>query len=119
MTIIIKRVYEEAAPEDGYRILVDRLWPRGVSKGALHIDEWGKDVAPSSELRKAWHHGKIDDGEFASRYAAELDGNPGVTALAERAGDGTVTLLIAAKDVARSHADVLERAILDVNGRVP
>ncbi len=111
MNVTIKRVYEEATPEDGYRILVDRLWPRGVAKSDLIMDEWGKDVAPSAELRKAWHHGDIDDEEFRSRYAAELDGNPAVAALAEKARKGTVTLLIAAKDIERSHAHVLARDI--------
>ena len=111
MDIKIKRVYEESAAGDGYRILVDRLWPRGVAKSDLVMDEWGKDIAPSAELRKAWHHGDIDDAEFRSRYAAELDGNPGVVALAKKARTDTVTLLIAAKDVARSHAHVLAKAI--------
>lgn len=111
MDIKIKRVYEDATPEDGYRILVDRLWPRGVAKADLVMDEWGKDVAPSAELRKAWHHGDIDDAEFRSRYAAELDGNPAVATLAEKASHGTLTLLIAAKDVERSHAHVLADAI--------
>lgn len=111
MGVNIKRVYEEAAPEDGYRILVDRLWPRGIAKTALPMDEWGKNVAPSADLRKLWHHGEIDDDEFHTRYAAELDGNPEIADLARRAETGTVTLLIAAKDVARSHAHVLARAI--------
>ncbi|MFT3944675.1 MAG: DUF488 family protein [Ancrocorticia sp.] len=111
MTIRIKRVYEAATPEDGYRVLVDRLWPRGVAKSDLVMDEWGKDASPSAELRKAWHHGDIDDAEFRSRYAAELEGNPAVVALAEKARKGTVTLLIAAKDVGRSHAHLLAQAI--------
>ena len=111
MDIKIKRVYEDATPADGYRVLVDRLWPRGVAKADLVMDEWGKNVAPSSELRKAWHHGDIDDAEFHSRYAVELDGNPAVAALAEKARSGTLTLLIAAKDVERSHAHVLADAI--------
>lgn len=111
MSVNIKRVYEDAAPGDGYRILVDRLWPRGVAKAALSMDEWGKNVAPSSDLRKLWHHGEIDDDEFHARYAAELDGNPEITELARRSKEGTVTLLIAAKDVKRSHAHVLVRAI--------
>ncbi len=111
MDIRIKRVYEAAAPEDGYRVLVDRLWPRGIAKANLVMDEWGKDVAPPAQLRTAWHHGDIDDDEFRSRYGAELDGNPAVLALAEKARSGTLTLLIAAKDVTRSHAHVLADAI--------
>ncbi len=111
MTVQIKRVYENASPDDGYRVLVDRLWPRGVAKAALQMDEWGKDVAPSADLRKAWHHGEIDDDEFHSRYTAELAGNPGVEKLAERARKGTVTLLVSAKDEERSHAHVLAKAI--------
>lgn len=111
MTVQIKRVYEDASPTDGYRVLVDRLWPRGVAKASLPMDEWDKDVAPSADLRKAWHHGDIPNDEFYSRYAAELDGNPGVKKLAERAHEGTVTLLIAAKDEEHSHAHVLAKAI--------
>ena len=108
---MLKRVYEEPSPDDGYRVLVDRLWPRGVRKDELDYDEWAKDVAPSADLRRAWHHGEITDSAFRQEYAAQLDGNPGVAALAERARRGRVTLLFAAKDTARSHAHVLKAAI--------
>ena len=112
MSIRIARVYDEpSAAEDGYRVLVDRLWPRGMRKDRLRLDEWAKDVAPSTELRRAWHSGQIDGDEFAARYAAELDGNPSVAALARRAEAGTVTLLVATRDVAHSHAHVLVRAL--------
>lgn len=111
MTIGIKRVYEAPAPDDGWRALVDRLWPRGIKKADLEMDEWAKDVAPSADLRRAWHHGDISDGAFRERYAVELDGNPALAELAEKARTGTVTLLVATRDVATSHAHVLADAI--------
>lgn len=111
MDIQIKRVYDEADPSDGYRVLVDRLWPRGVRKDSLVMDEWAKDVTPSTDLRKAWHSGHIGNDEFYRAYAAELDGNPSVAALAQRANAGRLTLLVATKDVATSHAHVLARAL--------
>lgn len=111
MSVKLKRVYEDASADDGYRVLVDRLWPRGVRKDSLVLDRWDKEVAPSAELRRLYHHGVVDDAEFRARYLAELDGNPEVGALAERARSGTVTLLFAARDVARTHAHVLAEAI--------
>lgn len=109
--IRIKRVYDAAAPEDGYRVLVDRLWPRGVRKDALGMDEWAKDLAPSTALRRAWHHGDISDEAFRDRYAAELDAVPALASLARRCRAGTVTLLVATRDIGRSHAHVLAREL--------
>ena len=111
MTIQIKRVYEDPAPSDGYRVLVDRLWPRGMRKDALDMDEWDTDVTPSTQLREQWHHGLIDTATFQERYAAELEGNPGVSELVKHAQLGPVTLLVATRDVATSHAHVLVAAI--------
>jgi len=110
MSITIKRVYDDASPDDGYRMLVDRLWPRGLKKEALEMDEWAKELAPSSQLRKAFHNGDVGTAEFRERYLAELDGNPDLDGLRSRAADGPVTLLIAARDVAGSHAHILIEA---------
>jgi len=73
--IAIKRVYEESSPYDGYRVLVDRLWPRGISKEAAQIDEWNKDLAPSTELRKWFGHDPARWDEFSAKYMQELKAN--------------------------------------------
>jgi uncharacterized protein YeaO (DUF488 family) len=75
-TIILKRAYEQAAKSDGKRVLVERLWPRGVRKEALHLDAWMKDVAPSTSLRKWFNHDPKKWNEFRKRYFAELSANP-------------------------------------------
>lgn len=103
-----KRVYEQASPEDGYRVLVDRLWPRGVKKTDLTYDEWCKALAPSNELRKAFHSETLDFAAFSQAYREELaqhvdDG----MRLAARAKKQTVTLLFAAKNTEQNHAQVL------------
>lgn len=106
----VRRVYERAEPGDGARVLVDRLWPRGLSKGAAGLDAWPKDVAPSSELRKWYAHRAEAFEEFADRYRAELADEPGRGALAELrelAAQGPVTLLTATKELDLSHATVL------------
>lgn len=107
----VKRVYGEAGPEDGVRVLVDRLWPRGISKERAELDEWAKDVTPSAELRR-WYHAapQARYQEFAVRYAAELDGpeqQAGLAELRRRAAASTVTLLTAVKDPEHSHVPVL------------
>jgi len=104
----IKRIYEQADPADGYRVLVDRLWPRGVSHEAAALDEWLKDIAPSPELRTWWSHDSARLEEFAQRYRAELDDNPAVGVLRERMTEHpVVTLLYAAHDPHVNHAVVL------------
>src|SRR5262245_14538426 len=109
MTIAIKRIYDPPADGDGFRVLVDRLWPRGVSKTKAHIDLWMKDVAPSDELRKWSHHDPAKWAEFRKRYALELDSNPEpVRELVTRARRGRVTLLFAAKDSDRNNAVALK-----------
>lgn len=107
----IKRVHDDPSPQDGERVLVDRLWPRGVSKERAALDEWAKDAAPSNELRK-WFHEAPDERreEFADRYADELDGpdqSKKLDELRARAAKHTVTLLTATKDVEHSHVPVL------------
>lgn len=103
-----KRIYEDRAPEDGFRVLVDRLWPRGVSKARAHLDLWDKEIAPTTELREWFGHVPERFEEFARRYTAELEANP-ATAELERivAEHPTVTLLYAAKDPVQQQATVL------------
>ena len=106
----VRRVYEEPQPDDGTRVLVDRLWPRGVSKARAALDEWCKDVAPSDELRKWYGHGPARFEEFARRYRRELEDPGRAEALAHLralASDGPVTLLTATKQTAISEAAVL------------
>ena len=104
----IKRVYEQAADEDGVRILVDRLWPRGVSKERAALSSWLKNVAPSPDLRRWWHHDPDRFEDFARRYRTELDDNPALEDLLSivREHDRT-TLVYAAKDPAVNHALIL------------
>ena len=104
----IKRAYEAASSSDGCRVLVDRLWPRGVSKERAELDEWLKDVAPSTELRTWWNHDPARMEEFALRYRAELDSNTGaVKALRALVDAGVTTLVYGAKDQYVNHARVL------------
>lgn len=108
MTIAVKRVYEPAAPEDGLRVLVDRLWPRGLSKEAAAVALWEKDAAPSDELRKWFHADPSQWAEFRRRYLAELrEQRDRLRELAERAAGETVTLLFASKDAEHNNAVVL------------
>lgn len=108
----IKRVYEPAAPDDGVRVLVDRLWPRGLTKERAAIDIWAKEVAPSTELRKKWHGGGETWEQFIADYDGELDGNPAVPALAEQIkDDSVVTLLYGAHTTDENHAQILQVAI--------
>lgn len=103
-----KRVYDARTAQDGYRVLVDRLWPRGIQKSALQADEWCKLLAPSTELRKAFHAEQIDFTHFSQLYRQELalQHREG-TRLAAVARQQTLTLLYAAKDTRQNHAQVL------------
>lgn len=104
----IKRIYDDAAKSDGLRVLVDRLWPRGVKKADAHLDEWEKGVAPSPELRKWWDHDPERMDEFADKYRAELDDSDAVGSVLQLAkGHKKVTLLYAAKDPKVNHARIL------------
>ena len=106
--IRIKRVFEAAAPEDGRRFLVDRLWPRGMSKAALKADNWHHEVAPSDGLRRWFNHSPEKWPEFRKRYSAELNANPEAWApLLEAARQGYVTLVYAASDLDHNNAIVL------------
>lgn len=103
-----KRVYEQAGPDDGYRVLVDKLWPRGVKKTDLAYDEWCKTLTPSNELRKAFHSETIDFSAFSQAYREELAQHTDEgKRLAARAKKQTVTLLFAAKNTEQNHALVL------------
>ena len=108
----VKRIQEPPAAVDGYRILVDRLWPRGISKARAALDEWCVDVAPSTALRK-WYHANLSRWpEFRRRYRAELDTHAALLQpLRERAARERVTLLYAARDTQRNHAVVLREVL--------
>lgn len=111
--LAVKRIYEEPAPGDGYRVLVDRLWPRGLSKARAAVDEWCKDVAPSSELRTWYHHEPDKWPEFRRRYDAELDGMPEVWGpLLGRARHGRVTLLFSSHEAELNNAAALREYLL-------
>lgn len=106
--IKLKRAYEEAKKSDGMRILVDRLWPRGISKEDLELDSWEKNIAPSSELRRWFGHEPKKWPEFKKRYAAELRKNKeGLAALKSRTNGHTVTLIYGARDEEHNNAVVL------------
>lgn len=109
MRIRLKRVYEEPSPDDGYRVLVERLWPRGLSKEAARLDLWAREVAPSTELRKWFDHDVRKWSEFKSRYFAELDVCPEVANLVrECARRERVTFVFAAKEERFNNAVALE-----------
>ncbi len=108
--IEMQRIYESSDHHGGYRVLVDRLWPRGVRKEDAALDEWAKDVAPSDELRRWYAHDPAKFEEFAKRYRSELRRNPARAAarhLLDVAHNRHVILLTATKDVERSGAEVL------------
>jgi uncharacterized protein YeaO (DUF488 family) len=108
MSLHIKRIYDDSDSQDGFRVLVDRLWPRGVSRERALIDRWLKEVAPSSELRKWFDHRADRFVEFTSRYIAEIESTPAIEELNEiLRSNPTVTLLYGAKDQAINHAIVL------------
>lgn len=107
--IKIKRIYNEKAEEDGYRVLIDRLWPRGMSKDRAAIDLWFKEIAPSSQLRTWFGHKPEHFNEFREKYTNELSTNPAVKMLENIASKyPVITLLYAAKDPAINHAVVLQ-----------
>jgi uncharacterized protein YeaO (DUF488 family) len=110
-TVLLKRVYEPAEPGDGRRVLVDRLWPRGLSKTAAAVDEWLRDVAPSPELRRWFGHDPDRFAGFAERYRAELARNPALDDLLDEVRVEPVTLLYAAKDERVNHARVLAEVL--------
>jgi len=108
----IKRIYEQPDPQDGLRMLVDRLWPRGLSKERARVDRWLKDVAPSDELRRWFGHDPARWQEFRSRYLAELQANGALLdEIRACARQKTVTLLYAAHDEERNNAVVLQELL--------
>ena len=110
----IERIYESTASDDSYRVLVDRLWPRGISKERAALDEWNKEIAPTDELRKWFNHDPEKFPEFSRRYVKELDNNP---AAAEAKNNwnkqSAVTLLYGAKDAEHNQAIVLKKWLED------
>jgi len=109
MTFKIKRAYEAPDATDGFRVLVDRLWPRGLTKERLGIDAWLKDVAPSTDLRKWIHSDMSRWSEFRRRYLKELASQPeAVAELRRRARETRVTLVFAARDPENNHAAILK-----------
>ncbi|MFA5628124.1 MAG: DUF488 family protein [Thiohalomonadaceae bacterium] len=110
MAIELKRAYEEPAATDGYRVLVDRLWPRGVKRKSAQLDDWLKDVAPSDELRHWFHANPSEWGEFRHRYLAELKSlRERLRPLALKARQETVTLVYASSDQQHNNAVVLRQ----------
>lgn len=107
----VKRAYEDATKGDGKRVLVDRIWPRGVSKEEAAIDWWAKEVAPSTELRKWFGHDPQRYDEFARRYRQELKGNQQLQQLKEMVAAGDVTLVYSAKDEQHNQARVLQQIL--------
>ncbi len=108
MDIRTQRAYDDPNRDDGYRILVDRLWPRGVAKEDLNLDEWNKDLAPSDDLRKWFDHDPDKWDEFQDRYRKELDKQTeAVNDLLKHVRKGRVTLVFGAKDEEHSNAEVL------------
>ncbi len=115
LSVALKRVYDEPAASDGTRVLVERLWPRGISKERAHIDLWLKDVAPSTQLRKWFNHDPQKFPEFRRRYEAELKSEAAqeaLTKLHEIAKQGQLTLVFAAHDAEYSNAVVLQDMLL-------
>ena len=108
----IKRIYDPVSPDDGKRIYVDRLWPRGMKKEEVKIDEWLKDISPSDSLRKWFGHDPSKYKEFKSRYAKELEKHSQVLErIRKEAKKETVTLLFSAKDVKHNNAIVLQELL--------
>ena len=110
-----KRVYDAPEESDGYRILIDRLWPRGMKKEAAELSDWAKDIAPSTDLRKKYHHGEISYEDFAAAYDKELSDNANLPTFAkeikDHLRDGNVTLLYAGKDPDKSQIPTLRAHI--------
>jgi uncharacterized protein YeaO (DUF488 family) len=108
VSVRTKRIYEEPEPGDGYRVLIDKLWPRGVAKQAAKLDEWDRDPAPSDGLRRWFGHDPARFAEFRRRYLAELETkSERVDELRRRARRGPLTIVYAARDTAHNNAAVL------------
>lgn len=112
MMLKIKRIYESYSEDDGYRILVDRIYPRGVKKATAHINLWLKEIAPSHELRKWFNHEPEKWEDFKNRYFAELGENPALATIQEKITHGTVTLLYSARDTDHNQALALHEYLI-------
>lgn len=120
MRIEIKRAYNDPAPEDGYRVLVDRVWPRGRSKDALALDEWAKELAPSTKLRQWFGHDPARWHDFQQRYRDELaapEQRQRLHALLKNAGKRELTLVYGAKDEEHNQAVVLRDVLMKMQSR--
>jgi uncharacterized protein YeaO (DUF488 family) len=118
MPVRIKRAYEAATPGDGHRVLIDRLWPRGVSRDGAQLDEWARELAPSAELRRWFGHDPDRFAEFRRRYRAELRAQDAkLAALRAKARGGTVTLVYGARDTEHNDAVVLAELLREGEGR--
>lgn len=116
----LKRAYEPASKSDGYRVLIDRLWPRGIKKADLILNEWTKELAPSTELRKSFGHDPAKWIEFRARYQLELRSRPSrekLESLAKRARQGSVTLVYSARDEEHNDAVVLKNILDRIIGK--
>jgi uncharacterized protein YeaO (DUF488 family) len=112
MDIRLKRAYEPRAPEDGYRVLIDRLWPRGITRERAELDEWERELAPSAELRQWFGHEPSRFEEFRRRYIEELrDKRSAIARLRRRARAGTLTLVYSARDAEHNDAVVLAEVL--------
>jgi len=109
--IRVARVYEGVDPDDGQRVLIDRIWPRGIRKDDPRVGVWCKDVAPSTELREWYHHQPERFDEFAARYEAELHDSPALEELRKLTKRSVVTLVTAVREVEGSHVTVLARLL--------
>jgi uncharacterized protein YeaO (DUF488 family) len=119
-TIRCKRIYEPSAPDDGYRLLIDRMWPRGISRDRAALDEWARDLAPSDELRRWYGHAPERFEEFGRRYRAELVAHASeLHALRRRARSGRLTIVFAARDSEHSNAAVLAEVLRHPAGSAP
>jgi uncharacterized protein YeaO (DUF488 family) len=117
-TIAIKRIYDKPEPDDGTRVLIDRLWPRGIKKENAAVDLWLKEVAPSNELRRWFQHDPAKFAEFRQRYETELhlpEQQAALAKLHQLAGQGSLTLLFAAKDSEHNNACVLRDILVSAN----
>lgn len=118
VNIAVKRAYEPATPDDGYRVLVDRLWPRGISKDEARLDEWLKDIAPSHELRQWFHKNPSQQDEFRRRYAAELEQHEAeLRRLLTIARTRKLTLVYSSKNETFNNAVALKEYLEALGGR--
>jgi uncharacterized protein YeaO (DUF488 family) len=109
----VKRIYDAPADDDGYRVLIDHIWPRGVSRDRARLDGWARELAPSDDLRRWFAHDPTKFSEFRARYRDELSGGDALLALARRAATERVTVLYAARDREHNNAVVLAELLRD------